>query len=102
MAQYLPPCDDMVFQRTRTSSLSVLWALHGTCKRIECVLYSESPEFILNIEYGDERETFWTFKATSVNDVLSLSQGVRSRLVDKGWRLIHREGEEVFAASLVA
>ena len=100
-ASGLPLWDSMATQRTRSSSVSVLWALQGT-KRLECVLYSESAEFILSIERGDEQEVFWTFKVGSVGEVLSVSERVRDRLVGGGWRVIHREGEEVLAASMVA
>ena len=91
----------MEAQRTRSSSVAVLWALQGT-KRLECVLHEESAKFILSIERGDEQEVFWTFNAGSVGEVLSVSHQVRARLVDRGWRVIHCQGEEVLAVSLAA
>ena len=82
--------------------ITVLWRLAGQSKDVECVVYQEPARFLLQVERGEEREVFWTFPATTTREVRILSAGIRSRLVTKGWRLVHADGEEALEASWVA
>ena len=81
------------------TKITVLWCLSGLSKDIECVLFQDGPRLIVTVERGLEHERFWTFPTSTIRDVLVLSTSLRSRLLTKGWTLVHAEGEERLAAA---
>ena len=82
--------------------ICVLWRIDGFRKHIDCVLYQEPTRFLIRVERGEEQEVFWTFPAATLRDVQSVSDMLRTRLTDRGWRLIHTEGEQLLEHSAVA
>ena len=74
------------------SRVTVLWRIDAH-RHIDCVLYESAGQFVLQVERGSEAEVFWSFPAASLRDVLTISQTLRSRLINKGWVLVHADGE---------
>ena len=72
-------------ERTSHSPV-VFWTLRGL-KQVDCTVTRRGEGFVVSIQRGDEHECFWAHQATTIRELVTVTELVKQKLLQSGWVL---------------